>query len=186
MKLQELIDTFPPEQEFLIGAASSYFFGGTKAEYEECIDGICREHIHNTEILKTRSRAIKEDARNYIKHRNDGRTVTISFVFERDRIDDPAYANEIRKKLTDIEALQRYYSSIRKYIASTETLDKCNYELSLPKYRNREIESCSKSLLNPDVKLIIIPGTQIGKWWDMDEVKEDKERSEELCRKQDE
>lgn len=183
MKLDELIEGFDPGQEFLIGARSSYFFGGNKTEYETCIDGISREHKSATEALLRRAKGIKEDARSYIKHHNGGKTVTISFEFDKERVGDPDYSNEIHKKLMDIETLNKFYSRIKDYISSTDTIEKCQYELSLPTYREREAD-CSKSIINPDILLITIPGTQAGKYWDMDEVRAEKAKKEALCKKQ--
>ena len=51
----------------------------------------------------------------------------------------------------------------------SELAEKSKDELSLPHYREREVKEVNDSLLEPGVALIIIPGTQNGRYWDMDE-----------------
>ena len=183
MILDELIESYPSDKEFMIGAHTGYFFGGNKTEYETAIDAMYRNHKAKTEAEYRHAMSVKEDARNYIKHYNNGKTVTISYVFDRDRVGEEAYANECREKLREIEALRKFYMRVKDYINMSDMIDRCKNELALPTYRRREVIEVNDSLVNPEVAKILIPGIHSGRFWDMDEVKKFKEAQ--ACRKQD-
>jgi len=171
MTLQEFIDTLEPTKEFMIGAKTSYFFGGTREQYEAEIDRIYNEHIAKTKDELERAKITKEKTRCYIKKRNNNKRVSFTYEYDRSRADEDDYRLEIRRTLCSAKDILAFYQNVDLNIRSRKTIDICEEEIKKPRYRDREILEHYKSIANEDIELIIVDGIQIGLFADIEEAR---------------
>lgn len=55
------------------------------------------------------------------------------------------------------------------YKAALTSIERFEYNLNLPTFRDRQIIDIYKSVANPDVTIVIIEGTEKGRFWDLEE-----------------
>ena len=164
MTLDEYMQT--AEGNVAIGAASGYFFIGTKEQYDKDID-----KLHKRAVSLAREALC--DANKKIKALQDGGFNSVEVFIYVPKTTDPEIlkgsfaswkmaADELTQKAKLLRGFTEKYESV---VRSKERAERIIN--SLP-YRERRIKEKYKSITE-DKMIVIIEGDECGRFWDMSE-----------------
>lgn len=94
------------------------------------------------------------------------------------------YENEIADIYRECKRVTRHYllkarwrskktenQNDKLYQAAINSIARFEYNLNLPEFRNRQVIDTYRSVVNPNVTIIIIEGSEKGQFWDIEEAK---------------
>lgn len=157
-----------------IGAASGYFFVGSKAEYEQTIDALHRKAI-------SQAKEVLNDANERLRALKSGGFAPVEVsIYIPETTDVEIMRGVFAGWRADIEKLERSAKLLRKYTEKYENAVKSKARaeriIESTPYREREVKEITTSLLE-DKMIVIVDGDECGRFWDMEEARNDRAKN---------